>query len=157
MRQMSLADDHWRSGRHYDFPSTWLAAHRGVRNHGMRDGESFALYNNIFNNNNNFCFRCMLNQKSVALRNIIHKIFVVILKFYDYLRSRRWKCEDGSYIHPNFNKLDKIFKNFEEFVVYFFRVVRKIAKTGYQPHLVQFLDVLNVNDYYSKKLLRSAS
>ncbi|KAF7285504.1 hypothetical protein GWI33_010602 [Rhynchophorus ferrugineus] len=104
----------------------------------------------------NILFRCMLNQKSIALKNIIQKIFVVILKFYDYLRSRQWVCEDGSYVHPNFNKLDKIFKNFEEFVIYLFKVIKKVAKSGYQPHLVQFLDILNVNDYYSTKLLKSA-
>jgi len=105
----------------------------------------------------NILFRCMLNQRSVALKNIIHKIFLVILKFYDYLRSRQWQCENGSYVHPNFVKLEKIFKNFDEFVVYLFKVARKVAKSGYQPHLMQFLDVLNVNDYYSKKLLKTAS
>lgn len=98
----------------------------------------------------------MLNQKSVALRNIIHKIFIVILKFYDYMRSCRWACVDGSYVHPNFGKLEKIFKNFEEFVVYFFKVVKKVAKSGYQPGLIQFLDVLDVNSYYSGKLVVSA-
>ncbi|XP_066246268.1 gamma-tubulin complex component 6 [Euwallacea similis] len=97
-------------------------------------------------------FRCMLNQKSIVLRNLIHKIFVVILKFYDYLRSRCWKCEKGAYVHPNFNKLEKIFKNFEELVVYFFKLVRKVSRSGYQPRLAHFLDVLDVNDYYSNKL-----
>ncbi|XP_030757168.1 LOW QUALITY PROTEIN: gamma-tubulin complex component 6-like [Sitophilus oryzae] len=103
----------------------------------------------------NILFRCMLNQKSVALRNIIQKIFIVMIKFYDYLRSRHWVCEDGLYVHPNFSKLDKIFKNFEDFVVYFFKVAQKVTKSGYQPFLIQFLDVLNVNDYYSKKLLKN--
>ncbi|XP_019761001.2 gamma-tubulin complex component 6 [Dendroctonus ponderosae] len=101
-------------------------------------------------------FRCMLHQKSVALRNMVHKIFVVILKFYYYLKSRRWKCENGSYVHPNFHKLEKIFENFEDFMVYFFKVVKKVAKSGYQPYLAQFLHVLDVNDYYSKKLLQTA-
>lgn len=99
----------------------------------------------------------MLHQKSAALRSIMHKIFVVILKFYYYLKSRPWKCENGSYVHPNFHKLDKIFENFEDFMVYFFKVVKKVARSGYQPYLAQFLDVLDVNDYYSKKLLQIAA
>ncbi|KAL1497752.1 hypothetical protein ABEB36_008656 [Hypothenemus hampei] len=97
-------------------------------------------------------FRCMLNQKSIALKKVIHKILVVILKFYDYLRTQCWKCEGGTYIHPNFIKLDKIFKNFEEFIFYFYKLVNKVSKSGYYPHLVQFLEVLDVNGYYSTKL-----
>ncbi|CAG9773680.1 unnamed protein product [Ceutorhynchus assimilis] len=99
--------------------------------------------------------KCMLSQRSILLKNIIDKIFVVVLKFYDYLRPRSWKCEDGAYVHPNFNKLDKIFKNFEEFVVYFFKVVKKFGNSGFYPQLVQFLDVLDYNGFYSKKLLNN--
>lgn len=42
-------------------------------------------------------------------------------------------------------------------MVYFFKVVKKVARSGYQPYLAQFLDVLDVNDYYSKKLLQIAA
>ncbi|XP_060522335.1 gamma-tubulin complex component 6 isoform X2 [Cylas formicarius] len=97
-------------------------------------------------------FRCHLSQKTAAMKAIIQKIFVVVLKFYDYLRSRRWRCSEGIYVHPNFDKLDKIFKNFEEFVAYMFRVVKKLTRTGYQPHLVQFVDALDVNEYYSNRI-----
>ncbi|VEN64037.1 unnamed protein product [Callosobruchus maculatus] len=93
---------------------------------------------------------CMLHQKMAALKAVIHKIFVVVLKFYDYLRSRLWVCENGAYIHPNFEKLDSIFKNFEELVAFFFKVARKVGKCGLQPHLLQLLDMLDVNNYYSK-------
>lgn len=98
-----------------------------------------------------FIFRCLLNSKAMAIRKVFEKIFIVILKFYDYLRSRNWTIEDGQYVHPNFNKLEKIFKNFEEFVFYLFEVGRKIVVTGYQPHLVQLLDMLDINGYYSNK------
>ncbi|CAH1377425.1 unnamed protein product [Tenebrio molitor] len=96
-------------------------------------------------------FLCLLNQKSTPLRKVIQKIFVVILKFYDHLRSRSWKCENGTYVHPNFTKLESIFLNFEEFVLYLFKIGRKIARSGYQPHLTQLLDMLDVNGYYSSK------
>lgn len=99
----------------------------------------------------NSYFRCLLNQKSTPLRKVIQKIFVVILKFYDHLRSRAWKCEDGTYVHPNFTKLESIFNNFEEFVLYLFKVGRKVARSGYQPHLTQLLDMLDINGYYSSK------
>ncbi|KAJ8967629.1 hypothetical protein NQ314_002748 [Rhamnusium bicolor] len=102
----------------------------------------------------NILFMCLLNQKTVVLRNIIQKIFLVILKFYDFLRSRSWNCEDGSYVHPNFNKLEIIFKNFQEFVLYLFRSCRKVARSGYQPHLNQLLDMLDINAYYSESLKR---
>ncbi|CAH1993487.1 unnamed protein product [Acanthoscelides obtectus] len=92
---------------------------------------------------------CMLHQKMNALKTVIHKIFVVVLKFYDYLRSRLWVCKDGAYIHPNFEKLDSIFKNFEELVAFFFKVARKVGKCGLQPHLIQLLDMLDVNNYYT--------
>nr|CAH7735024.1 unnamed protein product [Callosobruchus chinensis] len=96
---------------------------------------------------------CMLHQKMSALKAVIHKIFVVVLKFYDYLRSRLWICENGTYVHPNFEKLDSIFKNFEELVAFFFKVARKVGKCGLQPHLLQLLDMLDVNNYYSKNSL----
>nr|CAI5853815.1 unnamed protein product [Callosobruchus analis] len=93
---------------------------------------------------------CMLHQKMAALKAVIHKIFVVVLKFYDYLRSRLWVCKNGAYVHPNFEKLDSIFKNFEELVAFFFKVARKVGKCGFHPHLLQLLDMLDVNNHYSK-------
>lgn len=96
-----------------------------------------------------FC-RSFLNQKAAPLRKIVQKIFVVILKFYDHLRSRTWKFEDGVYIHPSFVKLNSIFLNFEEFVLYFEKLGRKVAESGYQPHISQLLDLLDLSGYYSK-------
>ncbi|KAG5898433.1 hypothetical protein JTB14_036516 [Gonioctena quinquepunctata] len=105
----------------------------------------------------NILFMCLLNQKTVILRNVIHKTFMVILKFFDYLRSRSWICENGSYIHPNFDKLESIFKNFQEFVLYLFKVGRKVAKCGYQPHLLLLLEMLDINEYFSESLKHSSS
>ncbi|XP_057668490.1 gamma-tubulin complex component 6 [Diorhabda carinulata] len=100
----------------------------------------------------NILFMCLLTQKMTALKNIIHKTFMVILKFFDYLRSRNWICQDGDYVHPNFNKLKSIFNNFQEFVLYMFKVIRKVAKSGYQPHLLQLLEMLDINYYFTESL-----
>ncbi|CAH0564249.1 unnamed protein product [Brassicogethes aeneus] len=97
----------------------------------------------------NILSMCFLNQKMLVLKTVVHKIFVVILKFYDYLRSRSWKCVDGTYVHPNFDKLESIFNNFEEFIRYFLKVCKKVGKCGYQPHLLQLLDMLDINGFYS--------
>lgn len=84
---------------------------------------------------------------------VINEIFVVILKFYNYLRSRTWniKENDEFFTHPNFKKLEDIFNKFQEFTKFVFRVGNKMARVGYQPHLVQMLDMLNINDYYTNK------
>jgi len=110
--------------------------------------QMYALHTNYIKN---ILFMCLLNQKSAPLRKVLHSIFVVILKFYDYLRSRPWKYEDGVYVHPNFKKLENIFSNFEDLVLFLFKVGHKVVKSGYQPHLMQLLDMLDVNNYYSKR------
>lgn len=98
-----------------------------------------------------FFFRCLLNQKAAPIRKVLQKIFIVILKFYDYLRSQSWTIQDGHYVHPNFNKLENIFLNFEEFVMYLFKIGRKVVEKGYQPYLVQLLDLLDMYGYYKQR------
>lgn len=75
-----------------------------------------------------------------------------MLKFYDYLRSRSWTVENGEYVHPNFGKLEEIFNNFKETVSYLFKMGRKIVKTGYQPHLIHLLDMLDISGYYENSV-----
>ncbi|KAK5641064.1 hypothetical protein RI129_009611 [Pyrocoelia pectoralis] len=98
----------------------------------------------------NIHFMCLLKQKSAPLQKILHKIFIVILKFYDYLRSRSWISVKGVFMHPNFKKLDDIFNNFQELVLYLFKIGEKVVRCGYQPHLLQLLNMLNINHHYSK-------
>lgn len=76
---------------------------------------------------------------------------MVILKFYDYMRSRRWRCDDGVYVHPNFDRLETIFMNFQELVLCLFKSGRKVTKSGYYPFLAQLLDMLDVSGYYERK------
>lgn len=96
-------------------------------------------------------FRCLLNKKCAPIMKVIREIFIVIIKFYNYLRSRSWNLKENEiyYTHPNFKKLEDIFNKFQEFTNFVFRVGNKLARVGYQPHLIQMLDMLNVNDYYT--------
>ncbi|CAG9863087.1 unnamed protein product [Phyllotreta striolata] len=104
----------------------------------------------------NILFMCLLTQKMIVLKNVINKTFKVILKFYDYLRSRSWRCEGGHFVHPNFHKLEIIFQNFQEFELYMFKVINKVAKSGYHPHLLQLLEMLDVNYYFSTRLKQNS-
>ena len=96
--------------------------------------------------------RCLLNQKSAPISKTVHNIFILILKFYHYLNFKEWEFDDDTFVHPHFKKLDDIFVNFLEFVSYLFRTGGKAARAGYQPHLVKLLDMLNINNYYSKEI-----
>lgn len=100
-----------------------------------------------------------MNQRSLPIRKLFFKIFTVILKFYNYLRAAEWRFDEDDCIfeHANFKKLDDIFKNFEELATYFVKAAHKVAKVGYQPHLVQLLDMLNVNNYYTSRINVSRS
>ncbi|KAF5295158.1 hypothetical protein FQR65_LT10546 [Abscondita terminalis] len=98
----------------------------------------------------NILFMCLLNQKSAPLQKVLNKIFIVILKFYDYLRSRSWYSIDGVFMHPNYKKLEDIFGNFQELMSFLFKLGHKVVKSGYQPHLLQLLNMLNINYYYFK-------
>ncbi|KAK4874696.1 hypothetical protein RN001_014056 [Aquatica leii] len=98
----------------------------------------------------NILFMCLLNQKSAPLQKVLNKIYIVILKFYDYLRSRSWYSIDGVFMHPNFKKLEDIFSNFQDLMLFLFKIGQKVVRCGYQPHLLQLLNMLNINDYYTK-------
>ncbi|CAH1116129.1 unnamed protein product [Phaedon cochleariae] len=126
--------------------SSWTLFEKNLENVNNLD-ELYAAHTAYIKN---ILFMCLLNQKSLVLRSVLHKTFIVILKFFDYLRSRSWTCEDGEYVHPNFDKLESIFKNFQEFVTFFFKTARKISRSGYQPHLIQLLEMLDMNGYVSK-------
>lgn len=68
-----------------------------------------------------------------------------------------WVYEDGVYVHPNFKKLEDIFHNFEDLVLYLFKVIRKAFTSGYQKHLDQLISSWDVNNYYSQKVMISSN
>lgn len=96
-------------------------------------------------------FRCLLNKKCAPIMKVFREIFIIIMKFYNYLRCQSWNLKENEiyYTHPNFKKLEDIFNKFQEFTNFVFRMGNKLARVGYQPHLIQMLDMLNVNDYYT--------
>nr|XP_034191559.1 gamma-tubulin complex component 6 isoform X1 [Osmia lignaria] len=92
--------------------------------------------------------RCMLNSRGEKVRVCLNNIFKVILKFHNRLRSQNWVAKSSGYVHPNFKKLEQMYRAFCELRAYMAHVVFKLATSGYQPHLMHFLNALNINQMY---------
>ncbi|XP_076391112.1 gamma-tubulin complex component 6 [Megachile rotundata] len=92
--------------------------------------------------------RCMLNSRGEKVRVCLNNIFKVILKFHNRLRSHNWVAKSSGYVHPNFKKLEQMYRAFCELRAYMAHVVFKLATSGYQPHLMHFLNALNINHLY---------
>ncbi|KAK2577143.1 hypothetical protein KPH14_003303 [Odynerus spinipes] len=92
--------------------------------------------------------RCMLNSRGEKVRTCLGNIFKVILKFHNRLRSQNWISISEGYIHPNFRKLEQMYEAFCELRTYLSRIALKLTTSGYQPHLIHFLNTLNINHIY---------
>ncbi|KYM86064.1 Gamma-tubulin complex component 6 [Atta colombica] len=93
--------------------------------------------------------RCMLNTRGEKMRVCLINIFKIILKFHNRLRSQAWIVDSTSrYSHPNFKSLEQMYQSFCEWRTYMAHVAHKLATSGYQPHLMHFLNALNINDMY---------
>ncbi|XP_043252433.1 gamma-tubulin complex component 6 isoform X2 [Colletes gigas] len=92
--------------------------------------------------------RCMLNTRGEKIRICLNNVFKVILKFHNRLRSQSWIMRSTGYIHPNFKKLEQMYRAFCELRAYMAHVAYKLAISGYQPHLMHFLNSLNINQMY---------
>ncbi|KYQ53301.1 Gamma-tubulin complex component 6 [Trachymyrmex zeteki] len=93
--------------------------------------------------------RCMLNTRGEKMRVCLINIFKIILKFHNRLRSQAWTVDStGRYSHPNFKSLEQMYQSFCEWRTYMAHVAHKLATSGYQPHLMHFLNALNINDMY---------
>lgn len=90
----------------------------------------------------------MLNNRGEKVRVCLNNIFKVILKFHNRLRSHNWVAKSSGYVHPNFKKLEQMYRAFCELRAYMAHVVFKLATSGYQPHLMHFLNALNINHLY---------
>ncbi|XP_076160532.1 gamma-tubulin complex component 6 isoform X3 [Ptiloglossa arizonensis] len=64
------------------------------------------------------------------------------------LRSQSWIMKATGYVHPNFKKLEQMYRAFCELRAYMAHVAYKLATSGYQPHLMHFLNSLNINEMY---------
>ncbi|XP_031775581.1 gamma-tubulin complex component 6 isoform X2 [Apis florea] len=92
--------------------------------------------------------RCMLNSREEKVRVCLTNIFKVILKFHNRIRSQTWMMKSTGYIHPNFKKLEQMYQAFCELRAYMSHVAFKLATSGYEPHLIHFLNALNINQMY---------
>lgn len=88
------------------------------------------------------------------MRTCLHNIFKVILKFHNRVRSQSWVITARGYAHPNFTKLHQLYKAFCELRSYLAHVADKLATSGYQPHLIHFLNALNINYLYDLTVKR---
>ncbi|XP_066603234.1 uncharacterized protein Grip163 isoform X2 [Prorops nasuta] len=93
--------------------------------------------------------RCMLSASGEKMRSCLNNIFKVILKFHNRLRSQSWIDGHCGHTHPNFKRLERIYEAFLELRTYLVHVALKLTTSGYQPHLVHFLDALNINSLYN--------
>ncbi|KAL2741084.1 gamma-tubulin complex component 6 isoform X1 [Vespula squamosa] len=92
--------------------------------------------------------RCILNTRGEKMRTCLGNIFKVILKFHNRLRSQSWISNSEGHIHPNFKKLEQMYEVFCELRIYLSRIAHKLTTSGYQPHLIHFLNTLNINHMY---------
>ncbi|XP_076292493.1 gamma-tubulin complex component 6 [Lasioglossum baleicum] len=92
--------------------------------------------------------RCMLNARGEKVRVCLNNIFKVILKFHNRLRSQKWTMKSTVCVHPNFKRLEQMYQAFCELRAYMAHVAFKLATSGYQPHLMHFLNALNINHLY---------
>ncbi|XP_048504747.1 gamma-tubulin complex component 6 [Athalia rosae] len=98
--------------------------------------------------------RCMLNPRGEKVRACLHNIFKVILKFHNRVRSQSWVTTSKGSVHPNYVKLEQLYKAFCELRSYMAHVAEKLANSGYQPHLTHFLNALNINCLYDLNVKR---
>lgn len=96
----------------------------------------------------NCLYRCMLNARGEKVRLCLNNIFKVILKFHNRLQSQTWTMKSTGYVHPNFKRLEQMYQAFCELRAYMAHVAFKLATSGYQPHLMHFLNALNINHLY---------
>ncbi|XP_069680648.1 gamma-tubulin complex component 6 [Periplaneta americana] len=95
-------------------------------------------------------FRCLLNKQSSSIQKALLDTLRMILKFHGQLRSQAWQRKPGTshYQHPKFTTLVQIYNCFHNLAVFTFKFATKLANTGYQPHLFDLLQMLNMNGFY---------
>lgn len=89
----------------------------------------------------------MLNASGETMRTCLCNIFKVVLKFHNRIRTQNWNG-DVQLTGPNYENLEKMYQAFCEQRAYLARLANKLASSGYQPHLMQFLHALNINHRY---------
>ena len=91
-------------------------------------------------------FRGLLNSKAKPVMDVISEIFSVVLRFQAQLRSGAEFWHKPAVL----TSLAATHRKFRECTVFLAAVAGKLASTGYQPHLDDFLLRLDFNGFYSK-------
>ncbi|KAJ8047650.1 Gamma-tubulin complex component 6 [Holothuria leucospilota] len=95
--------------------------------------------------------RCLLNKKAAPVMKVITDILSLVLKVRTQLMAERWSINrNGECIHPSFQNIKKSYAAFKEYSTFLYKVVTKLVTRGYQPHLEEFLMLLNFNNYYKE-------
>ncbi|KAI4498023.1 hypothetical protein M0802_006847 [Mischocyttarus mexicanus] len=124
--------------------ASWIEFEKDLCNSLTLDQVRFSHVNYI----KRILSRCILNTRGEKMRTCLGNICKVILKFHNRLRSQNWIFNSEGYIHPNFKKLEQMYEVFCELRTYLSRIAHKLTTSGYQPHLIHFLNTLNINYMY---------
>ncbi|XP_015183133.1 PREDICTED: gamma-tubulin complex component 6 [Polistes dominula] len=124
--------------------ASWIEFEKDLCNSLTLDQVRFSHVNYI----KRILSRCILNTRGEKMRTCLGNICKVILKFHNRLRSQNWIFNSEGYTHPNFNKLEQMYEVFCELRTYLSRIAHKLTISGYQPHLIHFLNTLNINYMY---------
>ncbi|XP_014616772.1 PREDICTED: gamma-tubulin complex component 6 [Polistes canadensis] len=124
--------------------ASWIEFEKDLCNSLTLDQVRFSHVNYI----KRILSRCILNTRGEKMRTCLGNICKVILKFHNRLRSENWIFNSEGYTHPNFNKLEQMYEVFCELRTYLSRIAHKLTTSGYQPHLIHFLNILNINYMY---------
>ncbi|XP_058459992.1 gamma-tubulin complex component 6 [Malaya genurostris] len=99
-------------------------------------------------------FLCLLNKKSLEFYNNMEDIFRVVLRFYKHLKSKAWRPQDKAnptspLIHPKYAQILTDEGDFEKLIKYTIYLGNKMYDHGYQKEIHEFINVININGYYS--------
>lgn len=72
--------------------------------------------------------------------------------FNRHLQSKQWRKQKGDehFTHQKFNKLIEDEKDFEKLIKYTIYLGNKIVRHGYQSEIGEFINLININNYYDK-------
>ncbi|XP_067011567.2 gamma-tubulin complex component 6 [Anabrus simplex] len=98
-------------------------------------------------------FGCLLYKNSQPLQGVLLRVFQLILKFHIELGEAEWtrSTPDGPLEHPHYQTLSKMYTYYQSLAHFFYGFVLKLAEAGYERHLYELLEVLNVNNYYQEQ------
>lgn len=96
-------------------------------------------------------FRCLLHKKAVPVMKIVQDLFAIVLKFRSQLLSASWRrnSKTNSMEVESFPQLCSSFVSFRDHSTFLYKVISKLARRGYQTHLMEFSLNLDFNGYYS--------